>query len=47
MNQQKQLRFSISEIELHGYKNESKKCTVEESVFLHSFLMSLKQTAVN
>ena len=36
----------ISEIELHGYKNESKNYTVLK-VFLNSFLMSLKQTVLN
>ena len=42
---QKPLRFLISEIELHCYENESK--TVQKNVFLNSFLMSLKQTAIN
>ena len=39
--------FLISEIELHDYENESRKYTVQINVFLNSFLMSFKQTAIN
>ena len=33
MNQQQQLRFLISEIELDGYEIESKQHTVEKKMF--------------
>ena len=43
MNQQKFLRLLVSEIELHGYVNESKGIHVKN--FLITILKSLKQSA--
>ena len=46
LNQQKQLRLPMSEIESHGVENKSKKET-DETFFLNLIWNSLKQTAIN
>ena len=46
LNQEKNFRFKTGAIELQGYKNESKKHTVEKKLII-SILKSIKHTAIN